>query len=143
MNDNYYMLLAITVASLSDCIRRKVGAIIVKNNIVVSMGYNKPPKGAKLCSEVGCVREKLNIVSGEQGDLCRAVHAEQNAILHAAKLHKDIKGATIYVTSSPCNTCAKLLIEAGITEIVYDEKYNDALADELFKEVNINCRKTN
>jgi dCMP deaminase len=114
----------------------------VKDNHVISTGYNGAPKGLKHCSEVGCIREKMKIPSGERHELCRAVHAEQNAIVQAAYHGIPTEGATLYTTGWPCTQCAKILINAGIKEIVYvDDTYNDPLSKEILEESGIIMRK--
>lgn len=126
--DEYWMQIAKDASSRSTCLRRSVGAIIVKDNQILSMGYNGAPANTVHCEEIGCLREQMNIPSGERAELCRAIHAEQNAIIHAAKHGISIENATIYITTSPCNICAKMLINAGILRIVFEEQYNDERA---------------
>ncbi len=136
--DEYFMEITKLVASRATCLRRKVGAIIVKDRHILSTGYNGPPKGVKHCDELGgCLRDKLNIPSGERMELSRAVHAEQNAIIQAAKLGINIEGADMYVTNQPCFICAKMIINAGIKRIVFDEPYPDQLAEEMIREAEI------
>jgi len=139
--DEYWMQIANNAKTRSTCIRRKVGAVIVKNNQILSMGYNGAPTKLKHCEETGCLRQQMNVPSGERAEICRAIHAEQNAIIHAAKHGVSIEGATIYVTSSPCNICAKMLINSGISEIVYEEEYPDKIANDLLKSANIKIRR--
>ena len=129
--DEYFMRIAKIVATRSTCTRRQVGAVIVKDNHLLSTGYNGPPKGQKHCDETGCIREELNIPRGERHELCRGLHAEQNAIIQAAYHGTSIKGGTIYCTTFPCSICAKMLINAGISRVVYSEDYKDPLAEEL------------
>ena len=136
--DEYFMEITELVASRSTCLRRKVGAIIVKDKRILTTGYNGPPTGLKHCDELGgCLRDKLGIPSGERMELSRAVHAEQNAIIQAAKYGISINGATIYVTNHPCFICAKMLINAGIKRIVYKEGYPDDFARDILKEAGI------
>lgn len=137
--DVYYMQFAESAKALSTCKRRQVGACIVKDNHLLSTGYNGAPKGLPHCTDIGCTREKLNIPSGERQELCRAVHAEQNAILQSHG--KDLSGSTIYITTHPCVTCAKLLINAGISRIVYSEGYPDSLSVEMLNEAGIEITK--
>jgi len=136
--DEYFMQITELVATRSTCLRRKVGAIIVKNKRILTTGYNGPPEGLKHCDQLGgCLRDKLGIPSGERQELSRAVHAEQNAIIQAAKLGISIDGGTIYVTNHHCFICAKMLINAGIKRIVYKEGYPDEFAKGILKEAGI------
>jgi dCMP deaminase len=139
--DEYWMSMAIMASKRSTCLRRKVGAVLVDYNQILSMGYNGAPCELDHCDETGCLRQKLNIPSGERAEICRAVHAEQNAIIQAAKHGVSIAGATLYVTTSPCSICAKMLINAEIEEIVYLEHYPDDLADKMLKDADINVRQ--
>lgn len=139
--DDYFMSILDTVKERSTCVRRKVGAIIVKDKRIISTGYNGAPSGLKHCYELGCMREKLNIPSGQNHELCRGIHAEQNAIIQAAMYGVSINEATIYVTCSPCVQCAKMIINAGIKNIVYCGEYPDKLSEELLKEAGINLHK--
>ena len=117
--DEYFMQMAELTAKRSTCLRRNVGAIIVKDKHIIATGYNGAPKGLPHCEELGgCLRQKLGVPSGERHELCRALHAEQNAIIQAATLGQSIEGATIYVTHQPCIICAKMIINAGISRIV-------------------------
>lgn len=125
-------------SSRSTCLGRKVGAVIVKDNWQLSMGYNGAPAHATHCKELGgCLRRQLNIPSGERHEICRAVHAEQNAIIQAAKHGVVIDGATIYVTVSPCNICAKMIANVGISEVIYEGEYPDKMSDKVFEESGI------
>ena len=136
--DGYFIEITKLVATRSTCLRRQVGAVIVKNNRIITTGYNSAPKDMKHCVELGgCLREKLNIPSGKNQELCRATHAEQNAIIQASILGVSIEGATCYVTDSPCSLCAKMLINVGIKRIVFIGKYPDELAMNFFNEANI------
>ncbi len=139
--DEYFMEMAKLVATRSTCLRRQVGAVIVKDKCIISTGYNGACKKAAHCSEVSCIREKLNIPSGQQLDLCRAVHAEQNALIQAARYGISTEGSIIYVTVTPCFQCAKMLVNAGIKEVVVNGVYPDERTLELFKEVGVNVRK--
>ncbi len=139
--DEYFMMMAILISSRSTCIRRKVGAVIVKDKRVLSTGYNGPPRGMKHCDETGCLREELHVPSGERHELCRGLHAEQNAVIQAALFGISIDGSTIYVTNHPCSVCTKILINAGIKEIVYDEYYHDELAEEILAESDVKVRQ--
>jgi len=133
--------MAYLVSTRSTCTRRKVGAVIVKDKRILATGYNGPPKGLAHCDVTGCIREELNVPSGERHELCRGLHAEQNAIIQAAVHGVSIRGATIYVTNHPCVVCAKMLINAEIKEIVYAEGYPDDLAALMLLESNIKVRK--
>ena len=139
--DEYFIKLAHEVSTRTTCIRRAVGAVIVKDNRILATGYNGVPRGMRHCSETGCLRQQREIPSGERQEICRALHAEQNAIIQAAKYGIDIDGAKIYITTRPCVTCAKMLINAGITEIVYDVNYNDELAIEMLDEAKLPYRQ--
>ena len=140
-NDEYFMDMAELVSTRSTCLRRKVGAVIVKDKRVLSTGYNGSPKGTRHCEEVRCIREQLKIPSGTRHELCRGVHAEQNAVTQAAYFGVSVNGATIYTTTFPCSMCAKILINAGIKEIVYNEGYIDDLSKTLLSETDIEVRE--
>ncbi len=139
--DQYFMEIAQLVSKRSTCLRRKVGAILVKDKRILATGYNGAPSGLKHCSETGCLREELKVPSGERAELCRGLHAEQNAIIQSAYHGVSIKGATLYSTTLPCSICLKMLINAGIKEIVYLEGYPDPLAEKLIAESKIKLRK--
>ena len=135
--DEYFMAIAEQVAGRSTCIRRQIGAVLVKDKRMLATGYNGVPAGLAHCDEVGCLREQRGIPSGTQHELCRGIHAEQNAVIQAAKHGIAIDGATAYCTHQPCVLCAKILINSGITAIVYKHAYPDALAQELLAEAGI------
>lgn len=135
------MNMAKLVATRSTCIRRQVGAVIVKDKRVLSTGYNGAPKGSRHCDELGCIREILDVPSGTRHELCRGVHAEQNAVVQAAYFGVSVKDASIYTTTYPCSMCAKIIINAGITEIVFGEGYPDDLSKELLEESGMIVRK--
>ncbi len=135
--DEYFMEIAKVVARRSTCLRQKVGAVIVKDKRILATGYNGAPSGLPHCDEVGCLREKLKIPSGERQELCRGVHAEQNAIIQAAKFGISVDGATLYSTHCPCIVCAKIIINAGIKRVVYGRRYADRDGLELLKEAGI------
>ena len=139
--DEYFMKIAWIVATRSTCMRRNVGAVLVKDNHILSTGYNGAPKGFKHCEETGCLREQLKVPRGQRHELCRGLHAEQNAIIQAAVFGTSIKGGTIYTTHFPCSVCAKMLVNAELEEIVYEEMYPDELSIEILKESNINVRQ--
>jgi len=137
--DHYYMLIAETVAIRSTC-RRHVGAIIVKDYVVVSTGYNGSPTGIKHCAERGgCLREQRHIPSGTMQEVCMAIHAEQNAMIRASK--RDMEGATLYVNTFPCAICTRMIINARIARIVYKGDYQDVLSKELLTESGIEVIK--
>ncbi len=140
-NDEYFMEMAHLVAKRSTCLRRHVGAVLVKDKRVLSTGYNGSPKGTLHCEVKGCIREQMNVPSGTRHELCRGVHAEQNAIIQAAYFGVSVDGSTIYTTTYPCSMCAKILINAGIKEVVYSEGYVDDLSKNLFAETNILIRE--
>lgn len=135
--DEYFMEITGVVAQRSTCLRRKVGAVIVKDKHILASGYNGAPSGLAHCEEVGCLRDKLKIPSGERHELCRGLHAEQNAIIQSAIHGVSIAGATIYSTTQPCVLCSKMLINARIKRIVYQGDYPDELSLTLLKEAGI------
>ena len=136
--DEYFMQMAELTAKRSTCLRRNVGAIIVKDKHIIATGYNGAPKGLPHCEELGgCLRQKLGVPSGERHELCRALHAEQNAIIQAATLGQSIEGATIYVTHQPCIICAKMIINACISRIVARSGYPDKMAEDMAREANL------
>ena len=135
--DEYFMTIAKLVSSRSTCLRRKVGAVIVKEKRILATGYNGAPTGLAHCLDIGCLREKLKVPSGERQELCRGLHAEQNAILQAASSRIPLKGSSIYVTCQPCITCAKMLANSGIRKIFIREGYPDKFAREILEEAKI------
>ncbi len=139
--DEYFLSIAKLVASRSTCLRRKVGAVVVKDQRILATGYNGAPAGLKHCAEVGCLRDRLGIPSGERQEICRGIHAEQNALVQAATSGVDVRGSTIYCTIQPCILCAKLIIGVGITRVVIGEDYPDSLARDLLKEAGIPLEK--
>ena len=139
--DDYFMEMAHVVAKRSTCLRRKVGALLVKDRHILSTGYNGAPKGLKHCSETGCLREQLGIPPGERHEICRGLHAEQNAIIQAAVFGVSIKDSTLYCTNAPCSVCAKMLINAGVKEIIFEDEYPDELAMQMLKEAKIKIKK--
>ena len=142
--DEYFMEIAEIVKTRSTCLRRQVGAVIVKDNRIITTGYNGAPSGLKHCTEIGgCERARLNIPSGQRHELCRALHAEQNAIIQAAKYGINLNGATLYCTHQPCVICAKMIINAGISRVVYEEGYPDEFSLQLFKEAGTVIEKYN
>jgi dCMP deaminase len=139
--DEYFMSIVDLVKTRSTCLRRQVGALIVKDKRILASGYNGAPVGCKHCDEVGCIRNKLNIPSGQRHEICRATHAEQNAIAQAAYSGTSIKDAVMYVTTQPCVLCAKLCINAGIRKIIFRGDYPDELAMELLQEAGVRVLK--
>lgn len=136
--DEYFMEMAELTAKRSTCLRRQVGAVIVKDKHIVATGYNGAPSGLSHCDERGgCLRQQLGVPSGERHELCRALHAEQNAIIQAAALGNSINGATIYVTNQPCVICAKMIINAGISKIIVKDGYPDEMAKEILAEAGL------
>ncbi|HEX3028686.1 MAG TPA: cytidine/deoxycytidylate deaminase family protein [Clostridia bacterium] len=135
--DEYFMEIVELIKTRSTCMRRQVGAVIVKDKRILATGYNGAPVGCKHCDEIGCLREELHIPSGQRHELCRAIHAEQNAIVQAAYSGTSVNGGTLYVTHQPCVLCAKLAINAGINRIVFKGEYPDELAMKLLDEANI------
>jgi len=135
------MRIAQLVAERSTCIRRSVGAIIVRDKHILTTGYNGAPKGLPHCIDVGCLREELGIPSGERVEICRGIHAEQNALVQAARLGVSVEGGTLYSTTQPCVTCSKLLINAGIVHILYLEPYADKLGEEMLKAAGVKLER--
>ena len=138
--DEYFLSIANLVSHRSTCLRRKVGAVLVKNKRILSTGYNGAPSNIKHCEKTGCMRKDFNIPSGERHELCRGLHAEQNALLQAALHGVSVEGAKMYATTQPCIICAKMLINAGIKEIVISGRYPDKLARDFLKEAKIKVR---
>ncbi len=135
--DDRFIELATTISKWASCFQenRKIGAVIVKNKRIMTTGYNGAPAGIKTCVEKGkCLRREMNIPSGQRHEICYAIHAEQNAIIQAAKLGVSIDGATLYCTHQPCSVCAKIIVNSGIARVVYKEGYPDDFAMEIFSE---------
>lgn len=139
--DEYFLEVAGLVAKRSTCLRRRVGAVIVKDKRILATGYNGAPSGLDHCLDIGCLREKLKIPSGQRHELCRALHGEQNALIQAALYGVSVKGATLYATNQPCIICAKMLINAGIKEIVISAGYPDKMALDFLKKAKIKIRR--
>jgi dCMP deaminase len=135
------MEIATVVSKRSTCLHRHVGAVLVRDKHILSTGYNGAPSGLPHCEEVGCIRDRGNIPSGERHELCRGTHAEANAIIQAALHGISTENATMYCTHQPCVLCAKLIINAKIREVVYREPYPDSLSLELLKQANIKVRQ--
>jgi len=139
--ETYFMDIAMLVAKRSTCTRRSVGAVIVKDKRILSTGYNGAPSGVRHCIDTGCLREKLNIASGERHELCRGIHAEQNAIIQAAYHGVSIKEAVLFCTNLPCSICAKMIINAGIITIYYQNGYADQMSSDMMKEAGVDVLK--
>ena len=139
--DDYFMTLCRQVATRSTCLRHDVGAIIVRDKRILSTGYNGAPRGMKHCLEIGCIRDELKIASGTRAEICRAVHAEQNAVIQCAIYSVSSEGSTIYITHQPCTICTKILINAGIRRIVYENAYPDDFSQKLLKEAGVTLEK--
>lgn len=139
--DEYFMQITRQVATRSTCLRRQVGALIVHNKRIIATGYNGGPAGLAHCLDIGCRREQLGVPSGKQHELCRGIHAEQNAIVQAARYGLPIDGSVLYCTTQPCAQCTKMIINSGITEIVYEQGYPDELSLELLEESGLIVRR--
>jgi dCMP deaminase len=138
--DEYFLELAHLVSRRATCLRRNVGAVLVKDKRILATGYNGAPSGLEHCLDIGCLRQKLKIPSGERHELCRGLHAEQNVLLQAALYGLSTKGSILYLTNQPCVICAKMLINAGIKEIVSGGDYPDKLARDFLKKAKIRVR---
>jgi len=140
--DDLFMEMARLMARRSTCLRRQVGAVLVRDRRAIASGYNGPPSGMAHCADLGgCLREKLGVPPGERQELCRALHAEQNAILQLAITGLSGVGATLYVTCQPCFTCAKMLVQLGVKRIVYEGDYPDGFAAQILEEAGVEvCR---
>jgi len=137
--DEYFMAITELAAGRSTCLRRHIGSVITKGNRIVSTGYNGAPSGMEHCLVLGCLRDEMNIPSGTRAEICRGLHAEQNALLFAKGT--DLAGGTLYCTNQPCVVCAKLIIQSGIRSVVYSQDYPDKLAMEFFRESGIETFK--
>ena len=135
--DEYFMDITRLVARRSTCMRRQVGAVMVKEKNILATGYNGTPSGITHCDLTGCLRDQLNVPSGERHELCRGLHAEQNAIIQAARHGVNIADSILYCTNSPCIICTKMLINAGIRKVIYLEGYADKLSMEMLAEAGI------
>ncbi len=135
--DEYFMEMAELARKRTTCLRRGVGAVIVKDNRVLATGYNGAPKGIRHCDETGCLREQMRVPSGQCHELCRGLHAEQNAIIQAACMGASIEGGTMYCTTQPCIICMKMIINAGIKRVVIKESYPDPLAQQMAEEAGL------
>lgn len=139
--DEYFMAIAEQVAGRSTCLRRSTGAVLVKDKRILATGYNGVPKGLAHCEDVGCLREQRKIPSGSHHELCRGIHAEQNAVIQAAKHGIAMDGSTAYCTHQPCVLCAKILLNAGVIDIVFQHPYPDPLSAELLAEAGLTPRR--
>ena len=139
--DQYYMDMARDAATRSTCLRRQVGAVAVQGNFTIATGFNAVPRGVELCSETGCLRQVLGVPSGQRHEICRAVHAEQNVITTAANAGLSLFGAKLYVTHSPCSICAKMIINAGIKEVIFADGYPDEWAESFLKSAGVRLRQ--
>ena len=139
--DQYFMSMAFLAASRSNCTRSKVGAVIVKDENVLATGYNGPPSGTVHCDVVGCIRDELNVPSGERHELCRGLHAEQNAIIQAAVHGVSIRDSVIYITTHPCVVCSKMLMNSQIREVIFAQGYPDELSELMLMESTIKKRR--
>lgn len=139
--DEYFMEIAHLVKTRSTCLRRQVGAVIVKDKNILATGYNGAPSKIPHCIDVGCLREKLGIPSGERHEMCRGLHAEQNAIIQAALHGTGIKGSILYCTNLPCIICTKMIINSGIEKIIYEDGYPDPLAEEILADSRIDVKR--
>jgi dCMP deaminase len=137
----YFMDIAILVAKRSTCLRRAVGAVVVKDRRILSTGYNGAPTKVRHCLETGCLRERMNVPSGERHELCRGIHAEQNAIIQAAFHGVPIRDASLFCTNLPCSICAKMIINAGIKMIYYLDGYADSMSEEMLQEAGVAVAK--
>jgi len=135
--DIYFMEMAKLASRRSSCLRRAVGAVLVRDKRLLATGYNGVPSGVTHCEETGCLREKLQVPSGERHELCRGLHAEQNAIIQAALHGVSTKGAVLYCTTLPCIICAKMLINSGVRKVYYLDGYSDSLTGEMLAEVGL------
>jgi len=138
--DNYFLEMAQLVSQRATCLRRKVGAILVRDKKILATGYNGAPSGLAHCLDIGCLRHKLRIPSGQRHELCRGLHAEQNALIQASLHGVSAKGSTLYVTNHPCIICAKMLINAGIINVVITKGYPDRMAMDFLREGKIKVR---
>ncbi len=143
--NEYFMDIAKLVSRRSTCLRRSVGAVIVKDKRILSTGYNGAPSGMRHCLEIGCLRDQMDVPSGERHELCRGIHAEQNAIIQAAFHGASIRDSVMYCTNQPCSICCKMIINAGIKTIYYLSGYSDVLSEEMLAEAGVSsirlCRK--
>lgn len=140
-SDQYYMELAREDAMRSTCLRRQVGAVAVRGEEVLAVGCNRAPFGSKSCAITGCLRAQLEVPSGQRHELCRAIHAEQDIITQAANKGFSLRGTTLYVTHSPCSICAKLIVGAGVKEVIFAEGYPDESAETFLSAAGVTLRQ--
>jgi len=139
--DEYFLDLAQKISERSTCIRRQIGAIAVREKRILATGYNGAPSGLKHCLDIGCLREKLKVQSGQRHELCRGLHAEQNVIIQAARFGISLEGGVLYIHgATPCAICAKMLINVGLVKIICSQAYPDKLANDLFIEANLDIK---
>lgn len=134
---DYFMAIAFLVSGRSTCLRRKVGALAVRDRRILATGYNGAPAGTQHCLDKGCLRQQMGIPSGERHEICRGLHAEQNVIIQCAANGSDISGADIYCTNHPCILCAKMLINCRVRNIYYADSYPDEMAATILREAKI------
>jgi dCMP deaminase len=139
--DEYFLDIAGLVSRRSSCRRRSVGAVLVKDRRILTTGYNGAPTGLRHCLELGCLREQHHVPSGERHELCRGLHAEQNAIIQAALHGVSVRGATLYCTNHPCVICAKMIINAGAVKVIFRDGYSDELSEEMLQEAGVQVCK--
>ncbi len=139
--NEYFMQITHLVATRSTCLRRKVGALLVKNKRILATGYNGAPRHLPHCIQTGCLRDKLGIPSGQRQEICRGLHAEQNVIIQAALYGINTDASTLYCTHQPCLTCSKMIINAGIKRVFFQGDYPDKLAAEMLSEAKIELFK--
>ncbi|MDH4178928.1 MAG: cytidine/deoxycytidylate deaminase family protein [Armatimonadota bacterium] len=135
--DEYFLEMARVIASRATCLRRSVGALLVRDKRILATGYNGAPAGLPHCQEVGCRRQELGVASGERQELCRGLHAEQNAIIQGALHGVSVRGSVLYCTTQPCVICAKMLINAGVQRVVYEGDYADQLSLEMLQQAGV------
>lgn len=139
--DEYFLQAACLVSKRSTCLRRHVGAVLVKDKQILATGYNGAPMGISHCDKIGCLRQKMNIPSGQRHEICRGLHAEQNVLLQAARHGVSVKDSSLYITNAPCSICAKMIINAGIIEVIFLDDYSDDFALSYLKEAKVKLRK--
>jgi len=138
--DEYFMSIANLVATRSTCLRRKVGAVLVREKKILATGYNGAPSHIEHCEKAGCLRDRLNIPSGQRHELCRGLHGEQNAFLQAALHGTSVNGSILYSTVQPCIICTKMIINAGIKEVVISGSYPDKMSRDFLKQAKVKVR---
>lgn len=139
--DEYFMRAAFLVSERSTCLRRKVGAVLVKDKQILATGYNGAPCGITHCDVRGCLRQELKVPSGKRHEICRGLHAEQNVLLQAARFGVSAQKSVLYITNAPCGICAKMIINAGIKEVVFTDDYPDKMAQDFLKEARVKLRE--